>query len=1006
MTFRTLSAHSAARHSIVSTHSFSTRALMMGLLLTSVSTVAFAQDVPPPPPPSNGAIVPGSANTSQQEQTNSNAPTAPSPMPPAPQADQVANPQTGSTVIENGPQAPQDQGLGAIIVTATKRETNLQQTPIAISVANAQSLQDRHALSLFSLADGSIPSLRVATFEARQSALTVGIRGIVPYDANQTARDNGVTVYLDGIALGKTQGLNAALMDIDRIEVLKGPQGTLFGRNTEGGAVSMITRAPTGVFGLRGTVGVGNYNSHNVDLHLDLPAFANIAIKLDGVWEHQNPTTKDPLTGSTGWNYYDRKGGRAAARWTPFDGFTADFAYDYAKDDNTPQYSQLIDYNPNNYPVGVYGATSASNAAPRLFVAGTYTVPGTGTPCGGTINTGSATPICIAPKAAIVGVHPDRQSVADIGVPQQPSVDITHGFMSNLKYKVTPHLELRSITAWRGVSTDQWDNSGGPERVTFAPMNNAVPGSAAAFTSGLFSRYSLSFLRQHQFSQEFQIVGSIPQLDYVLGAYYYTDHATEYAATPSSNQWDPGLTGTGYIIRTPIIDSSQTGVISSNNSGYQQYAPTCNNTLSTSVPQFTNSCQFITRASQAHDHNYSVFGQATFTPGAIPILHITGGARWTLDKRHGTLYVVNNLPEPFCFTNRANRVDPLLTVALDAAPTVHLYAKYSTGFRAGGANDRSLAFNPFGPESVKAYEAGAKMDFFDHKARLNLAGYVMDRKNTQFDFDLYDANSASPTFNSHIEQTVNAGTSKIKGFEADFTVRPVSALTLGASYAYTWWRAPSAVNPITGGPAQQLYIVYTPKNAAAGYIDYEVPTNISNGKLRFHADANYADGQYSFQLEPVKTQPSFIVNARIALADVELNSGSTLITFALWSRNLFNEQHIYRRSNANSSPVLNYCPTSGLVGATACTPNTLFSTNYGGILGDYANFNPPRTWGAEISFKIGAPHIPPAPYVAPPPPPPPATVTCESGTVITAPGVCPPLAPPPPPPPAPAPERG
>jgi iron complex outermembrane receptor protein len=120
------------------------------------------------------------------------------------------------------------------------------------------------------------------------------------------------------------------------------------------------------------------------------------------------------------------------------------------------------------------------------------------------------------------------------------------------------------------------------------------------------------------------------------------------------------------------------------------------------------------------------------------------------------------------------------------------------------------------------------------------------------------------------------------------------------------------------------------------------------------------------------------------------------MTFALWSRNLLNETHIYRRSAANSSPAPVF---SGGVATGAL--------NYGGILGDYGNFNPPRTWGAELSFKIGAPrHV--EPYVAPPaPPPPPATVTCESGAVITAPGTCPPpVAPPPPPPPATQGERG
>src|SRR5204863_7083495 len=122
--------------------------------------------------------------------------------------------------------------------------------------------------SLINLSDGAVPSLRVATFEARQSALTVGIRGIVPFDSNQTARDQGVGVYIDGVYLGRQQGLNAALFDIERVEVLRGPQGTLFGRNTEGGAVSIVTRAPTGEFGGRVSAGVGNYGGYNGELHL------------------------------------------------------------------------------------------------------------------------------------------------------------------------------------------------------------------------------------------------------------------------------------------------------------------------------------------------------------------------------------------------------------------------------------------------------------------------------------------------------------------------------------------------------------------------------------------------------------------------------------------------------------------------------------------------------------------------------------------------------------------
>eukprot|EP01041_Mallomonas_annulata_P027053 gene27053-48550_t len=120
-------------------------------------------------------------------------------------------------------------GLSEVVVTAQKRETNLQRTPIAITVNTGEDLENRRVKSLADLGDGSIPSLRIAPFFSRNSAFNIGIRGIFPSsDANQPARDSVTGVYVDGVYLGRLQGLGAALFDIERIEVLKGPQGTLF----------------------------------------------------------------------------------------------------------------------------------------------------------------------------------------------------------------------------------------------------------------------------------------------------------------------------------------------------------------------------------------------------------------------------------------------------------------------------------------------------------------------------------------------------------------------------------------------------------------------------------------------------------------------------------------------------------------------------------------------------------------------------------------------------------
>ncbi|MBV1692592.1 TonB-dependent receptor [Novosphingobium sp. G106] len=778
----------------------------------------------------------------------------------------VAHADTGSADAA----AADASGLNDIVVTATKRETNLQKTPIAINVVGAADIQKQHVQSLIDFAQGSIPSLRVATFEARQSALTVGIRGIVPFDQNQTARDTGVGVYIDGVYLGRSQGLNAALFDVERIEVLKGPQGTLFGRNTEGGALSIVTKAPTGEFDGRVKAGVGNYGQYAGEAHLDLPEFANIAIKIDGVMQHQGATTRNPLVGQLGWNAYNRVGGRIQALWKPFEGLSLDLSFDKAKDENTPFYSQLVNYNPQGRVVGVYNG------------AGVLTSPTTGLACSA----------CIAPLSPLVVVSGDnRQKTAEIGVPQQYSVDRTQGFMGTLKYDIAPSIQLRSITAWRKVSTIQYDNSGGAHRTIFAPNTK-------------FSRYSLSYLGQNQFSQEVQLVGSMPQIDWVVGGYYYNEHATERAATPASNQWNAN--GTAYT----ILQGDVSGPITSANQGWDP------------------ADWFRQRDSSAKAKSYALFGQATFTPAGFEQLHLTAGGRWTKDKREGTLTVVNGLTTNFPFAFSQSRFDPMVTLAWDAAPDINLYIKYATGYRAGGANDRSQTFAAFGPESVRSYEAGAKMQFFDRKVRLNLAGYIMDRKGTQIDFDNVDTNPASPTFNLHTEETRNApGTTKIRGLEADLTIHPIDQVTLGASYAYTYTRVPATVNPFLSSATTTVlapvFIVYTPKNAASGFVDVDVPVGGSGTAVRFHLDGAYADPQYSFQSETVKTDSSLVFNGSIALAEIPMGRAGTTATLSVWSRNLFNETHIYRRSAANAA-----------------------------ILGDYANFNPPRTFGVEGTINF------------------------------------------------------
>lgn len=731
--------------------------------------------------------------------------------------------------------------LSEVVVTATKRETNLQKTPIAISVVNEKAIEDRHVQSILDLADGSVPGLRVTTFEARQSALTIGIRGIVPLDANQPAREQGVGVYIDGVYLGRQHGLNAALLDLERIEVLKGPQGTLFGRNTEGGALSMVTKKPTGEFGFKVNAGLGNYGSREAGLHLNTPEVFNIKTKLDLVTQQQDATTKNPLPDQTGWNYYDRQGLRFSARWQPTDSVTADYSFDAATDSNSPFYSQLLNYNPLGLPVGNFSGSLPSGK--------------------------------IRPLPSIVEVNgTSRMDVADIGVPQQPSVDETKGHTFNISWKPASSVELRSITSWRSVDATQWDNSGGAHRLPVSVAN------------GVFSRYSLANLNQNQFSQEFQVVGNLPRVDYVTGAYYFKEHASDDAATPSTNTWN--ATGTAYTI---------------NDQTNQQ-----------------NGHRLLDRASSADSKSLAVFGQVKYTPPIFgDITHITLGGRYTQDDKNGSLSVVSGVPTTWTYSQKTSRFNPLVIVAVDITPDINFYAKYATGYRSGGASSRSLTYRSFGPEDNKSYELGLKSEFFD-TIRVNAAVYTMDRIGSQIDFSNVGYDPFTKTTRNTLE-TINApGTTKIKGVEIEATAQATSDLQFSASYTYTHTDVPETLNPFTN-KIQPVFIVFTPKNVWNVSADYSRPFEYAT--LTAHIDVNSSDATQTFDQFATKNDKSLIVNGRVALTNIAVQDGELAIS--LWSRNLLDTAYVYRRDPSNAS-----------------------------TLGYYGNFNTPRTFGVQTTYKF------------------------------------------------------
>ena len=143
---------------------------------------------------------------------------------------------------------------------------------------------------------------------------------------------------------------------------------------------------------------------------------------------------------------------------------------------------------------------------------------------------------------------------------------------------------------------------------------------------------------------------------------------------------------------------------------------------------------------------------------------------------------------------------------------------------------------------------------------------------------------------------------------------------------------------------QKFYVVFTPRNAASGSVDYELPVH-ADTRIKFHVDANYGQATQAFDQFATKADASFIVNGRISLLGIAMGSGGAKLTVSAWARNLFNEQHVYRRDPSNSLPSVQSTAAAGVL-------NVLVIGNNGNILGDYGNFNMPRTFGLDASLKF------------------------------------------------------
>ncbi len=229
--------------------------------------------------------------------------------------------------------------LEEVIVTAQRREESLQDAPVSITAFSETRLENMGFTDLGDL-QNSVPNFSMREMPNSKTAMRTFIRGIGNNDV-QITQDPAVAVYLDGIYNARSTGITMELVDVERIEVLRGPQGSLYGRNATGGAVNVVSKKPSGEFGVTQKFTVGNYGLWRSQTTVELPEYSDVSTRLtyirgarDG-WVKNAGLGKDP-------GEEDREAWRLALRWTPGDDLTVDYVYDHSKMDFTTHYAQTL----------------------------------------------------------------------------------------------------------------------------------------------------------------------------------------------------------------------------------------------------------------------------------------------------------------------------------------------------------------------------------------------------------------------------------------------------------------------------------------------------------------------------------------------------------------------------------------------------------------------------------------------------------------------------------------
>ena len=809
------------------------------------------------------------------------------------------------TFTSNFLYAEKTEQVEEIIVTAQKREASLQDTPIALTAFNETTLEQKGVYNFFDIGH-SVPNLLINKQPASNNNAGFSIRGFSSGET-QLLMDPKVAVYLDGVYLARMTGQVFEIIDLERIEVLRGPQGTLYGRNSIGGAVNIISKAPSGEFAFKGKLSAGDFGLKQFSASLDTEKVGTLSAKFSVTSTERDGYMTNDVDSSI--NPYrelgndDRQGYRLAFRIDE-DNWSLDYVFDKEDSESVAMPFQMTYVGDMQV---MLGGKEFSSLKTRI----------------------GSNPLDRKTHFELDKVGPEY--VEQEGQTLTFNMELAEGVSGKV---IAAHREYTSNPTGTDLDDGAFTfHTGGVGINNFPPYTMGFP---------LFHAEN-SDKWQEQDSFEIQIVGESNKLKYVLGAYIFEEEV--YETNPQF-----------FSLPGPFLAASSPATCAAppfSSLGLCNFGATA----PLGAPLFIYGGETESTAFFAH-LDYSL----------NDALSVQMGVRYTEDKKSAHMTHTNllarqqglrtafgNIPSgapglslldaliaggtlpanwpydlPFRDNDAWDNTSYEFSLVYEPNDNLMYYGKFATGYNSGGFNARTngllststgipgvdlyepLFYLPFDEETVEEFELGMKATLLENKLQINLAIFQIDGEDMQQAEFIADASGAT-------SRTANTGEESHDGFEIEVVYIPSPGLMINLGYgetevdikSYPYRCTAAACAPLgifgqvlDGTNAAQMAQIgknpakkgFSGDGSAILGIQYETnPTSV--GTLIYRLDVSWRD---KVAFHPFDYGPLFgpdgeahtLVNARITLTDMTATIGDGSLELALWGKNLTDEEYV------------------------------------------------------------------------------------------------------------------